>query len=56
MVHNNNKVFFGRDLLLGEGEHGSLVHLHVVDPHPTEDCKGLHKVLVVGGEGQVVEL
>jgi hypothetical protein len=43
-------------LLLGHGEDRRLVHLHIVDPHPAEDGEGLHKVLVVGGERQVVKL
>lgn len=45
-----------RDILLGDGHHRLLVHVRVVDAHAAEDGKGLHEVLVVLREGQIVEL
>lgn len=44
-----------RDALLRYGHHRLLVHVRVVDAHAAEDGEGLHEVLVVLRERQVVE-
>ena len=43
-------------MLLGHGHHRLLVHADIVDAHAAEDGEGLHKVLVVLREREVVEL
>ena len=43
-------------LLLGHGHTGRLVHPDVGDAHPAEDGEGLEEVLIIGGEGKIVEL
>lgn len=45
-----------RDVLLRYRHHSLFVHVRVVYAHTAEDGEGLDEVLVVLGEGQVVEL
>ncbi len=44
------------NLLFGHGHDGCLVHLDVVNAHPTEYGEGLHEILVVRGKWQIVKL
>ena len=53
-LFSSGSIFF--HLLFRHGKYGGLVHFHIVDTHAAEYGKRFHKVLVVWGERQVVEL